>query len=139
VYSEIMQSLFLQLYLVNITTFNVLFFRSAAKNVMIGSGSEYYPSLEKRAVVRIVEHPKYDRPKHDYDAGIAKVAYPFVFSNVRKPIALVAVGEEAVAGEPVVVSGWGLTQVSEYFNTFVLKISTGNEGMGSYSSFSAEG
>jgi len=83
--------------------------------VLVGSGGEKRSALERRTVVRMVAHPKYDRPKHDYDAGIIKVATPFEESAVRKPIALVAVGEEASAGEPVVVTGWGDTMVSVFF------------------------
>jgi len=81
-------------------------------SVLIGSGSENRTALEKRPVVRMVAHPKYDVRKDDYDVGVVKVATPFVVSAVRKPIALVAPGEDATAGEPVVVTGWGDTMVS---------------------------
>jgi len=79
---------------------------------MIGSGSESLTALEIHRVVRKVVHPKFDRTKYDYDAGVVKIATPLVVSAVRKPIALVKAGEEAAAGEPVVVSGWGSTEVS---------------------------
>jgi len=86
--------------------------RSNPASVSIGSGSENIAALEKRAVVRMVTHPKHDDRKKDYDAGVVKVATPFVVSAVHKPIALVAAGEDATAGEPVVVTGWGDTLVS---------------------------
>jgi len=54
--------------------------------------------------------------KYDYDAGVVNVEIPFVVSAVQKPIALVKAGEEAAAGEQVVVSGWGLNEVSSYYS-----------------------
>ena len=80
--------------------------------VTIGSGSENMTALETHAVARIVKHPKYNGSILDYDAQMAKLQTPVVESNVRKPIALVAAGEDGAAGEPVVVSGWGVTKVS---------------------------
>jgi len=68
--------------------------------------------VEIRAIVRSVAHPKFNKKTIDYDAGVVKVATPFVESDIRKPVALVKVGEEAAAGEPVVVSGWGVSPVS---------------------------
>jgi len=80
--------------------------------IRIGSGSEDMRTLETRPVVRSVAHPKYNRITIDYDAGVVKVATPFVKSDIRKPIALVKVGEEAGKGEFAVVSGWGMNRVS---------------------------
>ena len=66
--------------------------------------------------MRLVSHPKYYFMKYDYDAGVVNVEIPFVVSAVQKPIALVKAGEEAAAGEQVVVSGWGLNEVSSYYS-----------------------
>ena len=86
--------------------------RADVNNIMIGSGSENMPDLQKQAVVRNVAHPKYDSITLDYDVAVLKVATPFVVSDVRKPIALVKAGEEPADHEPVVVSGWGTNKVS---------------------------
>jgi len=54
-------------------------FRTDVGTVMIGSGSENMSTLEKRAVVRSVAHPKFNGPIFlDYDVGVVKVATPFV-------------------------------------------------------------
>jgi len=90
----------------------IIHFRTDEKFITIGSGSENMLNLEKRGVVRSVGHPKYNRPKFDYDVGVLKVATPFVVSEVQKPIALVEAGEDAATREPVVVSGWGINRVS---------------------------
>jgi len=83
------------------------------KDLMIGSGSEYFLSLEKRAVVRTTTHPKFDSSTDDYDVGIVKVETPFVVSAVQKPIALVDAGEYPLT-KAVVVSGWGHNDVSAH-------------------------
>ena len=62
--------------------------------------------------MRIASHPKFNVAKYDYDAGVAKVESPFVVSAFRKLIALVKAGEDAAAGEQVVVTGWGRNVVS---------------------------
>jgi len=80
---------------------------------MIGSGSEYLSSLEKRAVVRRMKHPKYDSSTNDYDVGVVKVETPFVVSAVQKPIALVDAEEEPLT-RAVFLSGWGLNDVSAH-------------------------
>jgi len=84
------------------------------KILKLGSGSEDIFALEERDVERAVANPKYNKSTYDYDVGIVKVATPFVVSAVRKPVALVKAGEEAAGGEPVVVSGWGVAEVSVY-------------------------
>ena len=72
-------------------------------------------ALEKSDLVRSKSQPKYSIPQDDYDVGAVHVATPFVISAVPKPIALVKAGEEAAAQEPVVVSGWGVNQVSAFW------------------------
>jgi len=79
---------------------------------MIGSGSENVSNLKLRAAVRSVWHAKFTLESLDYNVGVVKVATPFVVSAVEKPIALLRAGEEVAVGEPVVVSGWGLNEVS---------------------------
>jgi len=79
---------------------------------MIGSGSVNVTALITRPVVRSVAHPKYHRKRYDFDVGVVKVEFPFIVSPVRKPIALVKAGEDPAAGEPVVVAGWGINDVS---------------------------
>jgi len=83
---------------------NIIFhYRPDRKNIKIGSGSKNATALEKRSVA----HHKYFWLTLDYDAGVVKVAPPFVLDAAHKPIALVNAGEDPAAGEPVVVFGWG--------------------------------
>ena len=89
-----------------------IYSRNDIKAMRIGSGSENLLTQEKRAVEKIVIHPKFSEETLDYDVAVVKVASPFVPSAVQKPIALVNPGEEPAAGEPVVVSGWGRNKVS---------------------------
>jgi len=91
-------------------------YRPDLSYIKIGSGSKDVTALKKRDIVRFVEHPKYDSEVYDYDVAVVKVTTPFVVSAVEKPVALVEAGEYAAAGEPVVVSGWGINRVSAYFN-----------------------
>lgn len=93
---------------------NNSYFRDDVNSVTIGSGSENMLNVEKTAVVQCTAHPKHSMLTMDYDVGVAKVATPFVVSDVRKPITLMKAGEEPAAHEPVVVSGWGTNSVSVY-------------------------
>jgi len=87
--------------------------RDDVNALTIGIGSENLLKLETTAVVRGQMHPNFISPKMDYDVAVVKVATPFVVSNVRKPIASVKAGEEPAASEPIVVSGWGINEVSD--------------------------
>ena len=87
---------------------------------MIGSGSEYFFNLKKRAIVRRMIHPKYDSSNLDYDAGVVKVETPFVVSAVEKPIALVAANEHPPTWN-VSISGWGKNNVSAHSSGIFVK------------------
>jgi len=79
----------------------------------IGSGAEELSKLQKQPVARVAVHQNYSTNSLDYDVAVIKVATPFTVGPNRKPIAFTSIRELPKDNERVIVSGWGITEVSE--------------------------
>jgi len=60
-----------------------------------------------------IRTPYYSKNSLDYAAAVIKVITPFTTGSNRKPIAFVGIKEFPMDNEEVMVSGWGVTDVSQ--------------------------
>lgn len=62
-------------------------------------------------LTRVVNNPKYDSGRTDYDVAVLEIQGTFQLGETMKVIPLPAAGEDLPGGAILQVSGWGLTQV----------------------------
>lgn len=75
-----------------------------AGNLKLGAGGDRY------AVDRIVAHERYDPNTLRNDIALLRLATPITYSDTVEPVELC--DQYTEGGQPMMLSGWGLTSVS---------------------------
>lgn len=91
------------------------------KNVSLRAGSAQRDNggiLIK--VVLIFQHPKYNRRTYDFDCSILTFEKALVFGSTIQPVKLPQEGEITATGTSCFVSGFGMTEKSEFLQNLLV-------------------
>ncbi|XP_063076729.1 uncharacterized protein LOC134466782 [Engraulis encrasicolus] len=65
------------------------------------------PSEVRRRVVRVIQHPRYQRRNNDNDIALLRLSSPVPFTDFIRPVCLAAKDSAFHSGEDSWVTGWG--------------------------------
>ena len=65
--------------------------------------------VDRRDVMKITNHPKYENEDGHYDVGILFLSSTITFSSTIAPICLPTSTQSLYTGQVATVTGWGLT------------------------------
>ncbi|KAG5269664.1 hypothetical protein AALO_G00204560 [Alosa alosa] len=71
------------------------------------SGRTYMGTSGGSSVEKIITHSGYDPKRNDYDIAMMKLSSPITVGDARRPVCLPPHNQGLIAGDPLVVTGWG--------------------------------
>ena len=77
--------------------------------VLIGEHDTADSIVDRRDVIKITNHPKYENEDGHYDVGILFLSSSITFSSTIAPICLPTSTQSLYTGQVATVTGWGLT------------------------------
>ena len=77
--------------------------------VLVGAHNTEDTDVDRRDVMKIRSHPRYNHNNADYDFAILFLSSPLTFSSTIAPVCLPASTQSLYTGQVATVTGWGLT------------------------------
>ena len=77
--------------------------------VLIGEHDTSDSIVDRRDVIKITNHPKYENEDGHYDVGILFLSSTITFSSTIAPICLPTSTQSLYTGQVATVTGWGDT------------------------------
>ena len=77
--------------------------------VLVGEHNTADTDVDRRDVMKIRSHPRYNHENADYDFAILFLSSPLTFSSTIGPVCLPASTQSLYTGQVATVTGWGLT------------------------------
>ena len=77
--------------------------------VLIGEHDTSDSIVDRRDVMKITNHPKYENEEGHYDVAILYLSSSIIFSDTIAPICLPTSTQSLYTGQVATVTGWGLT------------------------------
>ena len=77
--------------------------------MLIGEHDTSDSIVDRRDVMKITNHPKYENEDGHYDVAVLYLSSTIIFSDTIAPICLPTSTQSLYTGQVATVTGWGLT------------------------------